>query len=307
MPKKKDVFGCLFVKGVTKVRKYRRAGITLEVSLVMPMFLMFVMMLFSVFDMMCLHIVMDSALQQVGQEMSVYSYVYHAYDTRFKESGKTDYLYGEGNMTLSSEQSQTYDFLKDMFLKEGYIKSRIVSLVGEERLENSMIVGGISGITLWRSDLEEDNQILDLTMTYRVRPWFSFSGIGEMVLMNRCYVHTYTGYVQETLEDGTETYYITENAEVYHTNRECTHLRLTIRSVSSEALSETRNLYGGKYTECEICYTEDKEEECLYIALQGDRYHSAISCSGLKRTVYTVSQKEISGLPLCSRCLQESK
>lgn len=258
--------------------------------MVMPLFLFFIMMLFSVFDMMCLHVVMDSALQQVGQEMSAYSYAYNAYGT----------LLGD-----DSEENETYDFLKDMFLKEGYVKSRIVSLVGKKRIENSLIIGGINGIALWRSDLEEGNHILDLTMTYRVRPWFSFGGIGEMTLMNRCYVHTYTGYVPREAENSEKKFYITDNAEVYHTNRECTHLRLTIRYILPEELPNARNLYGRKYTECEICYGDELTKEGLYIALQGDRYHSVISCSGLKRTVYTVSQKEISGLPLCSRCSQE--
>lgn len=274
--------------------------------MVMPLFLFFIMMLLSVFDMMRIHVVMDSALQQVGQEMSVYYYAYDAYGEIIADDKQDNYAIGIEEDKELAKENETYDFLKDMFLKEGYIKSRIVSIVGKDRIENSVIIGGVNGITLWRSDLEEGNHILDLTMTYRVKPWFSFEGIGEMTLMNRCYIRTYTGYVPETENVSGLKYYIAENAEVYHTNRDCTHLRLTISYVSLEDLPNSRNLYGRKYTECEICYEEELRKEGLYIALQGDRYHSVISCSGLKRTVYTVSQKEIAGLPLCIRCSQES-
>ena len=236
----------------------KKGGITLELSLVLPLFLFFFLMLFSVFDMISIHAQMDSALQQVGREMSAYVYAFEGYGNLIKEEGNSIDVATFINSETDDESKEDgmADFLQDMFLKEGYVKGRVISIVGKERIVNSAIIGGINGITLFRSDLLEDNDILDLTMTYRVRPWFSFEGIGEMTLVNRCYVHAYTGYEPNVKETSDKRFYITDNAEVYHTNRECTHLRLTISQVSEEELVHARNLYGGKYTECEICYEE---------------------------------------------------
>ena len=40
----------------------------------------------------------------------------------------------------------------------------------------------------------------------------------------------------------------------------------------------------------------------IYITSQGNRYHTQLNCSGLKRTIYTVPLSQTGGRGRCSKC-----
>ncbi|MBP5304415.1 MAG: pilus assembly protein [Lachnospiraceae bacterium] len=104
-------------------------------------------------------------------------------------------------------------------------------------------------------------------------------------------------------EDEERDVFLAENATVFHVDRECTHLRLSIKQVDFAAVPGLRNFDGGKYKPCEIC-VRNNISDAVYITNEGDRYHSVITCSGLKRTVRSVKESEAVGMGLgpCSRC-----
>ncbi len=95
--------------------------------------------------------------------------------------------------------------------------------------------------------------------------------------------------------------YVAESGSVYHVTQECSYLRLSIQTVSRDALDELRNASGAKYRACERC-RPGKAAEIVYITTQGDRYHDSLTCSGLKRTVKKVRLEEVGGKVPCSRC-----
>lgn len=104
-------------------------------------------------------------------------------------------------------------------------------------------------------------------------------------------------------EQGEEVVYVTENGRVYHTNRMCTHLQLKIQSVYMASVKNMRNTSGGKYKACERCVGENIDgRTSVYVADYGDRYHIRRDCSGLKRTIYEKTMKEVQGMPKCKKC-----
>ena len=89
-----------------------------------------------------------------------------------------------------------------------------------------------------------------------------------MTFANRVRVHSWVGYKISDEDTNEEYVYITENASVYHTNRNCTHLRLSIDTVSKEDISSCRNKDGKKYEMCRKCAKDAYEDEIMFLEMQ---------------------------------------
>lgn len=76
----------------------------------------------------------------------------------------------------------------------------------------------------------------------------------------------------------------------------------SVRSVAKTQLGELRNSSGGIYHLCERCGWMPGNDGNCYVTDYGDRYHTSLSCSGLKRKVYTVPLSEVKGKGACSKC-----
>ncbi len=266
-------FNIMFGLNRIRQKKKTKGSITVETALVLPLFMFCLLSISSLFEMIHIHSLLDSALNQVGKEISTYAYFQELY---------------ENNL-----------------LTEVYVRDRVVQIVGRDKIQNSIIIGGVNGITLWRSEVNENNDVIDLVMTYRVKPWFAYEHVGEMVLLNRCCIKAYTGYESEEVFDGEPKYYVADTGDVYHINRACTHLLLSISIIDVDELESARNMYGSSYSPCEICFDSYDGSKSIYITDQGDRYHAYISCPGLKRTIYVITAEEIGNRPLCLRCIKE--
>lgn len=96
--------------------------------------------------------------------------------------------------------------------------------------------------------------------------------------------------------------YVTDNGSVYHTDADCTHIKLSIKTASGKNIRNMRNRYKEKYKPCEKCIKGSLEQGVVYITDTGNRYHSSHSCSGLKRTVKMVDIAETGAMRECTRC-----
>jgi hypothetical protein len=151
--------------------------------------------------------------------------------------------------------------------------------------------------------------IVDQSLSYPIMPYLWWMRFGWLQVEQRYYGYAWIGYDvshgENTGADGEkeeEYVYITETGTVYHVTMNCTHLSLSITSVSRNDVPDLRNDSGGKYYQCERC--ADSGSATLFITTSGDRYHGDINCSGLKRTVTKISKEEAEnqGYRGCSRC-----
>lgn len=163
------------------------------------------------------------------------------------------------------------------------------------------LIGGMPGLSLIRSETAGD--YIDLKADYRIKLPIDFFGTRWILGGQECKVRKWNGYQKDAVESEKEDdiwVYITPRGAVYHKDRNCKYLDLTIRSVERTAVDHLRNKDGSCYYPCEVCGNR-KTGGAVYITDYGTSYHTSINCSGLRRSIQMVRLSECDRGP-CSKC-----
>ncbi len=147
---------------------------------------------------------------------------------------------------------------------------------------------------------DTDEEYRQLSVSRSLTPLTGFFGLLSFPVERKCLIHTWCGYGEGYFPDS-EIVYITEESEVYHRDRECSHIRLTVEETSGSRIDSLRNANGSRYKACNICHSNLSDKK-LYITEDGDRYHNNVTCSALKRTVRAVRLSEVKDRRPCQRC-----
>lgn len=324
-PKRNHDFLNLFIERAllpTALRSCVRAGMTVEAAVVLPLFLFFFLNLGSAMEMIRLHGNLQLALWNTGNQLCVYGHA--AQQVRDGGNGAKDAADESSKAPEAASEAtrrNLLDELGDIALTYSYVKGQVVSYVGDAYLQESPLHGGAGGLQFWESDIGADDiradkidtggidtpkDVVNLVLTYEVSPWSSIPAVRPFRMMNRYYGRMWTGYdllQGETDGESADVVYVTDNRSVYHESKDCTHLLLSIHAVPLSEAKLARNQYGRRYTMCSKCRSQ-KQGNLVYICSEGDYYHYSIDCSGLKRTIHTITRRQAlsEGLPPCSRC-----
>lgn len=244
---------------------------TLEAAVILPMLACFFVSILFFFRVMQVQLEVQQALDDTGRRLAVY-------------------LAGDNSGSLAEYAAAGILFQKEL---KG---SKTVS---------EYVRGGLAGITLFDSEFSADQ--IHLRASYRIRLPVRIFWIWEVKIAQRADCRKWTGWKEQSEDVEEDLVYITETGTVYHTTKSCTHLTLSIRSVTIGEIPWLRNENGDKYRECMICMDKNISSGQLYITNQGDCYHSDLGCSGLKRTIYTVRLSEVEGRRPCRKCATEKQ
>ena len=214
----------------------------------------------------------------------------------------------DGSTYCSQEQSavcrknrRQKDTCITQMLMPSKVERDVVYAIGETRMERSIIAGGSSGMDCSASRMSVRTGIGTLNAEYQVKIPVPVFGIRPVKCRETMKIKAWSGYEKEGLSDmGNDTVYVTENGLVYHKDYHCSYLDLSIRMTHMGTVSDLRNESGGRYYPCEHCMKGNAGT--IYITNFGDRYHSSLSCSGLKRTIYAIPVSEAAGKGACSKC-----
>ena len=261
-------------------------SMTVEAAIVLPLFIFFFLNLGCAIEMMRLHGNLQLALWNTGNTMSVYGHVLDGiFDGSQKESVKSPMTEVVGVVFNST-----------------YVKEQIIEYLDADYLAASPLRNGTDSLLFLESNVREQADIFEIVMTYSVAPLLDVSGIRPFRMANRYYGHIWNGYaipVESSFREPAA--YITQTGEVYHLDRYCTHLKLSIKQIGMGEIHTVRNEAGECYEACEIC-CEGMNVGYVYIAQQGECYHYMLECPGLKRTVYEIPLSGTGAYRPCTRC-----
>lgn len=248
----------------------RLSGVlTVEAAIIMPLTAAFFVGILFFFRIMLVQMEIQKALSDTGRQLAIY---------------------------LASEDEEEItagSFIAAQVLFRKELASR--------NIVNTFVKGGIMGVSLANSELQGDE--IFLAAGYSIKIPVSLPGVTKLSFVQTVNCRKWSGW--KGIEEDAQTdvwVYITETGTVYHTSAACTHLTLSIRSVTYEEMQALRNENGTKYRECELCAEETNKWGRVYITNQGDCYHYNLGCSGIKRTVSMIRLSEVENRPRCSKC-----
>lgn len=286
-PRKRNGFN--FLKNLLLVRKTsffascQKASLTVEAALVIPIFLFAILNLYSFMEIFEMQMCMEAALHQTAKEMAVEGYAYSQV--------------GQRQMTQSLPVQVAFS--------ESYVRGKVNKLVTRERLNHSVIKKGSRGISYSLSKIMVKDRI-ELTAVYEIAPRFTMVPFSHVHTFTQAKVRAFTGYDPSMEGRGSreeEVYvYVTDTGTAYHMDRGCTYLKLSINLITKDDLAAARNQEGGKYKACRYCKSGKSEGNLFLITNQGNKYHTSVSCQGLKRTVRAIPISEAGGYHACARC-----
>ena len=191
-----------------------------------------------------------------------------------------------------------------------YILERIKQSVGTQWLDESCIQGGATGLSMLSDSLLDNNEMVDMVLRYRVNIPYLPGEVFDFLCVQRVRIRAFTGFMPSDSNGGVgqemeQRVYVTETGTVYHTNKYCTHLNLSIKAVDVANIITLRNNNGGKYYACELCGGTPENADIVYLTRHGDRYHGNTNCQGLKRTWTEIPLSEVGERGLCTRCQKQ--
>lgn len=273
------------------------AGFTVEAALVLPVVL-FVFCAFLYFMVILnLQVILQEELTESARDAARYAFAYEEI---------LNMAPSEEKELKDNLEPELTDVLYHGF-SSVYALERIKEEVGREWLDNSCIKDGADGLYLISDSLLDNNQMVDMVLRYRVEIPYLPGDFFELLCVQRVRIRAFTGFmpVKGEKESTEELVYITENGTVYHTNKYCTHLNLSVRAVDEKNIAVLRNNNGEKYYACELCNGIPETPGIVYLTVHGDRYHGRTDCQGLKRTWMAVPISQIGERTQCTRCQKQ--
>lgn len=276
--RRKEKYGLLAggKKGICAERVFP-GSMTLEAALVVPLFVFAMLAVMQFSKISTVSCAVLAGMTDTAKDMAAYAYIQQLGETA-GDSLPTELLAGG--------------------ISAVYAKKNVEKKAGFRETDGTL--------KLWRSSFTQD-EIIDLALTYEAKNTYTILPVPKVNAALRARVRAWTGRDGNGSTEGEngqdtqeEMVYVTETGHVYHTDENCTHLDLSIHGVPGDKVDKLRNASGGKYHACEKCRAGTGGT--VYITAYGDRYHSSLNCSGLKRTVKKVPVSQVEGWRVCSKC-----
>lgn len=165
----------------------------------------------------------------------------------------------------------------------------------------------ISNLDVGKTRILKGGEIIDLRVSYTVKPPFGLFGLSGIRLSERSLHRGFVGEsgktdsrTEETDNGEEEMVYVGRDSTRYHKNAACHYLSNDMRTVSPGEAGSLKNRSGRRYTACAVCGNSASGE--VYILPKGDHYHGRPDCPALAAYVRKVPLRAVEHLGACSYC-----
>lgn len=261
-----------------------KAVLTIETAVVLPFFVCFMVFILYFFRILQVQAGVSQALQYAGRRTAA------EYCASAAKNSETDPFSKERENGSESDSA-------GLRKAEVFFRTQLK----KQKCPTQYIRYGTAGISLLQSDFS--GNYVELKAVYQMKfPLALFGNIRYRIAQeSKCRKWTGRQPGQDQEKDDTWLYYTTHGT-VYHASRTCTHLDLSIQGIPSAQVGSSRNKSGGKYHRCEKCTKGASDRGMVYITDYGDRWHSSLSCSGLKRSIYMIRKTKATDKRMCKKC-----
>lgn len=198
-------------------------------------------------------------------------------------------------LNVTAEEMAAYSDIKSNTSATALFLVNLKSCGGDA----SMVSGTWTGFNLGKSQIQKNNSMIYLKVNYKIKiPQLLGIKFTVPCVQSVC-TRAFQG-ISLVDQDKGRVVYITTGQTVYHTNRNCSYLNLSIQKISEQDFENNSGLQK-KYTVCSACRKKQRYGY-VYITEDGTRYHNNLSCKNLKRTIERVLLEDVSDRKICSRC-----
>ncbi len=269
-----------FLTACSALRKRGKtaASLTVEAALELPVFFVLIAIVLQYASVMRAATQFSGLLTTTAQEMAIAAY---------KEE------YSDANNILRGVLSDAWAATQVISKAEDKDAVRLASFLNSSYLK--------------------EGDLIKLVLSYQPKPKYSLISLPFTFFVQKAAVRGWTGKEghsgnnnsKETANAKNKTVYVTEHGSVYHTNPDCSHLKVTVIPVSKKQRDKARNVSGGKYKKCPYCGKNSTGS--YYVNPYGDCWHTRVDCPALKRTVHEADLDDCSHLHECKDCRNARK
>lgn len=301
------------------MREEKQGSITVEATLVLPIFLAAIYVFLFFFQILMLQETLHKEGTKIVKDISSYGAIANVLLKEQEEeiNNIQKEQDDEKESTIWQAMGQfDSNIIKGNLIDSIYFLERMRSILKEHPLIHECIEGGYGGILFYGSSIFDEEECVTLTMAYKIKfPVFE-SIIPKFTTIQTIRMRSFNGFAvasrlppkEPDSAEGEETQeetmvYITEHGKVYHTHPNCTYLRPSVTSCPIEAIQNMRNSNKGKYYPCERCFKKGSTiPDTVYITRTGNRYHKNAQCTAICHKIIKIPISQVGNRRLCKRC-----
>lgn len=274
-------------------------SITVECSLVFPIFLFSLAALLYFFNILYIQLSLQIQLDETARLINKYTYSIN---------------------DIMSDTSENSENLKKLF-EDITLSGGAAVLAGElffdedisSFINNTLIIDGVDGISFFATTASSNTQIYDLFINYKIRLPFISEEHFCVKLLQRCRFRAFTGLALNSNIDLNIRYvYKTKASEIFHENRNCSYLERYSEVLNLESLKQ-------KYPYmklCSFCGSDNKftgldlplTSDYVFVTSEHDVYHTSEICPVFSRNLLRIPYDDAVNIyEPCLRCIAYTK